>query len=302
MFLVKIKKENNTMLDLQDYLQESLILEEEWSMIIENTMTKQHIALMENNNMLLREANKEGKEKSKSWFKKAWITNKKFFKFVFEFFIMPDFAIDAPDWVRKNEYMIRIGAQRMDERGSSFKLTKAGYDAIMKDSGTKLNREAYMVAEKLMQIKTSENLQKFLNVQGDTRAGSSLVYEVEKKLDDRYKALYKGEKKEYKATHLVNASIKCVLGLEEKQEIYKKWEYLFDRNYREALDTINRSYDDGRSISDFKTQWSIARKLLTLSWEFDNYVADGAVNNVTTCFAQAKIKDIHVKESYNRYR
>ena len=316
MFLLETarRRSSSRTLNFEDYLQESLILEEEWSAITERTMTKQHIALTERSNRLLNESIRDGYEKVKEWFKKAWVAIKKFFKWLFQY--IAGFVANKSKWVMRNKRLIISGADRLDSKDKKLEIPEALYNAIKSDVAYNLNKETYKKALNVMDAKNMLQAYELTARQTDNNE----VMSTKEKAEEAIKDMMSDALGEYTYGGIVSRAVDRVSKMNQTRSIYKAWDRLFDRGYKNALAVIGKYYDDldatGRAnatdanpytdqksslIAAFKKNWSTARSLLNLSWRLENKVSKEAFKICRRCFSASKIKDMNVRESYDPY-
>ena len=309
MFLLETarRRSSSRTLNFEDYLQESLILEEEWSMITERTMTKQHIALTERSNRLLNESIRDGYERVKEWFKKAWVAIKKFFKWLFQY--IAGFVANKSKWVMRNKRLIIRGADRLDSKDKKLELPEALGDNIKKNDLYQITSANFRVAAAIMAADDKAKVYALINKLNN---GSTSVGGAKEKAEEAIKDMMNDPLKEFTYTELVDEAIVKVSKMNQSKSAYKAWDRLFDRGYKTALAAINKHFDDvdakGKQshpvksptpyaeqktggVSAFKTAWSTARSLLNLSWRFENKVSKEAFKICHRCFNASKIKD-----------
>jgi hypothetical protein len=289
MFLLETRRSSSRTLNFEDYLQESLILEEEWSAITERTMTKQHIALTERSNRLLNESIRDGYERVKEWFKKAWVAIKKFFKWLFQY--IAGFVANKSKWVMRNKRLIISGADRLDRKDKKLELPEALGDNIKNNKLYQITSANFRAAADIMKADDKTKVYTLIN---QLNKDSNDVEVAKEKAEEAIKDMMNDPLKEFTYTGLVDEAIVKVSKMNQSKSAYKAWDRLFDRGYKNALKIIEKyAADNDRpaDVSAFKKHWTAARSLLNLTWRLENKVSKEAFKICRRCFNASKIKD-----------
>jgi len=219
MFLLETVIDNKNSLNFEDYLQESLILEEEWSNLTEHFLLEQHNAIMEEDNDLLNETVSEAISKLGDWIKRAFTAVMKFFKWLFQYIM--SFIRSKSGWINKNKQQVLNGARFRDERGDMLLLGDTMISLLKNPK--QIRAEALNAAGKeLERLGKLQNSPEEPNNESPFSESNKLLQNIKDQLSDEPKS-------NTKYGDVINYCIESVSRFSERRTEYKNWENVFKK-------------------------------------------------------------------------